>query len=144
MNNKFWIEKELEDLSEQEWESICNNCGKCCLVKVQDEDDDEIYYTNVVCKYFNHENCSCKEYERRCELVPECLKLTIDNIDKIEWMPKDCAYKTLLETKNLPDWHPLLTGKPLTNEHSIKGKCICETEVNEEDLEDHIVDEEDL
>lgn len=142
MNNRFWEEKEPKDFSEKEWESICDNCGKCCLVKIQDEDDDEIYYTDVVCKYFNHETCACKEYQNRCILVPECLKLTMDNIEKIEWIPQTCSYKILLETGTLPDWHPLLTGKPLEEQRSIKGKCICETKVSDEELEDHIIDED--
>lgn len=147
MQKQFWKRKKLEELSEEEWESICSRCGKCCLVKVQFDDDeypDKIYYTNVVCKYFNHDNCSCKEYEKRCILVPECLKLDIGNIDKIEWMPQSCSYRTLLESGDLPKWHPLLTTKPLDDKYTIKGKCVCQTKVNEDDLEDYIIEDEEI
>lgn len=137
----FWKNKSLNEFSEQEWESICTNCGKCCLVKLQDDETNEVFYTNLVCKHFDHKTCKCKEYLNRRTLVPECLKLDIYNIDKIEWMPQTCAYRILLTTGDLPKWHPLLTGKPLTRSHNIKGKCICQTRVDEDDWEDYIVDE---
>lgn len=124
--------KKLEDYSEEEWEAICNNCGKCCLVKLQNEDDDEIYYTDVVCQYFDEEKCHCTIYENRCTLVPQCLKLTQNNVDKIAWMPKTCAYRCLFEKR------------PQPNKKSIKGRCISELMVKEEDLEDHIVEWKDL
>lgn len=141
MKKQFW-KKSLEDFTSEEWESICDNCGKCCCIKLQDEDDDEIYFTNVVCKYFNHENCKCKEYARRTILVPECLKIDVNNIDKISWMPKTCSYRILFETKDLPEWHPLITGKPLEEKRSLKGKAICETTIDEDDLEDYIIEDE--
>lgn len=139
MNKKFWKEKPFEEFTETEWESICDNCGKCCAIKLQDEDDDKVYYTNIVCKYFNHSNCHCKEYKNRTTLVPECLKLNPKNIAEISWIPKTCSYKILAETKDLPDWHPLITGKPLADKHSLKNKAFCETEIKEEDWEDYII-----
>lgn len=141
MQNKFWKNKSLENFTEEEWESICSHCGKCCLIKLQDDETEEIFYTNLVCKYFNHKTCKCNEYKNRRILVPECLKLDIFNIDKINWMPKTCSYRTLVETGDLPNWHPLISGKPLTKKHNIKDKCICQTRVEEEDWEDFIVDE---
>lgn len=137
MSNRFWETKKLQDFTEDEWESICMNCGKCCLLKLQDEDSEEIYYTNVVCKYFDHKTCKCKEYLNRCTLVPECLKLTTKNIDQIPWMPKTCAYRYLFEGRGLPEWHPLLT-REIDDSHSIKNRCVCETKVTEDELEDHI------
>lgn len=124
--------KKLQDYSEDEWEAVCTNCGKCCLLKLQDEDSDEIYYTNLVCQYFDIDKCCCKVYEQRCSLVPECLKLNKDNVDKISWMPDSCAYRRLFE------------NRPPAPFHSIKGRCICETDVKEDEIEDHIVDWEDL
>lgn len=124
--------KKLKDYTKEEWENICNNCGKCCLLKLQDAETDEIYYTNVVCKYFDTEKCLCMVYDKRCELVPECLQLTPENVDKIKWMPKTCAYRALFENfKN-----PVKT--------TIKGRCISENLVNPDNLEDYIVDWEDL
>ena len=124
--------KKIEDYTEDEWENICSNCGKCCLIKLQDEDTDEIYYTNVVCKYFDQDTCKCSVYKNRCELVPECLKLTKDNVSSIKWMPKTCAYRKLFE--NVPN----------IKNKSIKGRCISETLINPDNLEDYIVDWEDL
>lgn len=136
--NNFWDCKDLADFSEEEWESICTHCGRCCLVKLQDEDSDEICYTNVVCRYFNHEDCHCTEYQNRCQLVPSCLKLSVENVDNIIWMPQSCAYRILNETGELPTWHPLITGQPLDAKHSVKGRVVSENLVNDEDLEDHI------
>lgn len=128
------MKKKLTDYSSEEWENICNHCGKCCLLKLQDEDTGNIYYTDIVCKYYDMENERCSIYEKRCEVVPECLKLTPDNIDKIEWMPKSCAYRRLFEKDS---------GSP-SSTSSIKGRCIFEQNVKEDELEDHIIDWEDL
>lgn len=124
--------KDLRKIRSSEWEKICKRCGKCCLLKLEDEDSGEVYYTNVVCRYFDEESGSCTVYEQRCELVPECLKLTPDNISTIQWMPRSCAYRALLG--NQPSLPPT----------SIKGRCISEAMVDPENLEDYIVDWDDL
>lgn len=124
--------KKLQDYTAEEWEAVCTHCGKCCLLKLQDEDTDEIYYTDIVCRYFDTDTCSCSIYDHRCEVVPACLKLTPDNVDKISWMPDSCAYRRLLE------------GRPLAKPTNIKGRCISEDLVKAEDYEDHIVDWDDL
>lgn len=126
------MSKKLEDMNEDEWEAVCNRCGKCCLVKLQDEDSEEIYYTDIVCKYFDIENGKCCEYENRCKLVPECLKLDKNNVDKIAWMPKSCAYRCLFE------------GRENLEPTNINNRCISELLVDDQDLEDHIVEWEDL
>lgn len=126
------MSKKLENISDEEWEAVCNKCGKCCLVKLEDEDSGEVYYTDIVCKYFNHQTCECNEYQNRCTLVPECLKLTKDNIDKISWMPKTCAYRCLIEGREKP------------KRETISSFCISEQLVNEDDFEDHILDRDDL
>lgn len=122
-----------DNISEEEWEAICKRCGKCCLYSLQDEDTGEIYHTNVLCQYFDLENSLCTVYDKRCELVPECLKLTKDNVDKLPFMPKSCAYRKLFDT-NYKD-------KPTP---SIKGRVVSEKNVKAEDIEDYIVDWEDL
>lgn len=124
--------KDFRHYTEAEWEAVCNHCGKCCLVKIQDDETEEIFYTDVVCQYLDQESCKCTRYSERCTLVPECLKLTPDNIDKIEWMPKSCAYRTLFE------------GRPKPPRKSVSGRCVSEKLVAEEELEDHIVDWDDL
>ncbi len=126
------MSKKLQNMTEEEWEAVCNRCGKCCLIKIQDEDTGEIYYTDVVCKYFNFETCECTEYQNRCTLVPECLKLTKDNVGKISWMPKSCAYRCLFE------------GRPHPKREPVSAFCISENLVGDDELEDHILEREDL
>lgn len=123
----------MKKLTEQQWENLCDNCGKCCLIKLQDEDSDEVFYTNIICKYYDLEHSLCSIYEKRCEIVPACLKLDQNNVDKIAWMPKTCAYRSLFEK----DFKP---AKP----KSLKGRVISEDLVLPQDLENHIVNEEDL
>jgi uncharacterized cysteine cluster protein YcgN (CxxCxxCC family) len=122
----------MKNYTKEEWENICRRCGKCCLIKLEDEETGDIYYTNVVCKYFNEETMSCTIYDKRTTLVPECLKLDANNVDKLCWMPKTCAYRELFE-KN-----------PSPVKTTIKGRCVRETDVNPDDIEDYIVEWEDL
>jgi len=124
--------KKLSDYTPAEWEAVCNQCGKCCLIKLQDEDTDDIYYTDVVCRYMDIQTCKCTKYQERCALVPTCLKLTPENIDKIEWMPPSCAYRALVDGHSKPTRIP------------VSGRCISELEVSEDELEDHIIDWPDL
>lgn len=124
--------KKLSEYTHEEWEAICNQCGKCCLIKIQDDETEEIYYTDVVCQYMDEETCRCTKYAERCNLVPECIKLTPENVDKISWMPKSCAYRALFEQRPKPKRNP------------ITGRCISEKLVPEEELEEHIIDWEDL
>ena len=120
-------------ISAAEWEAICDRCGKCCLITLEDEDTGDIYHTNVLCRYYDLENRLCTVYEKRCELVPHCLKLTPENVDKLPFMPKTCAYRRLFEA----DYNE----QPL---QPIAGRVVSELEVTDDDLEDHIVDWEDL
>ena len=125
--------KDWQKISATEWEAICDNCGKCCLVTLEDEDTGEMYHTNILCRYFDVNNRRCTVYDRRCKLVPNCLKLTPDNVDKLPFMPKTCAYRQLFDAA--------YTAQPLK---PIKGRVVPETEVAFADLEDHIVDWDDL
>lgn len=122
----------MKNYTKEQWENICRRCGKCCLIKLEDEETGDVYYTNIVCRYFDEEKMACSVYDKRCELVPTCLKLSPENVDKLAWMPKTCAYRELFE------------NRPSTIKTTIKGRVISETKVNEEDLEDYIIDWEDL
>jgi len=104
---KFWETKKLNELNQKEWEAICDNCGLCCLTKLQDEDTDEIVYTSVVCKYSNPENGGCSDYQNRSVNVPTCVQLNLDNIAEFDWLPDTCAYRMLYRGQPLADWHPL-------------------------------------
>lgn len=96
----FWQSKTLDEMTDVEWESLCDGCGQCCLHKLMDEDSDEIYFTNVACKQLNIKTCQCRNYERRFEYEPDCIKLTRDNLPTFEWLPHTCAYRLLAEGKD--------------------------------------------
>ncbi|HEC26208.1 MAG TPA: YcgN family cysteine cluster protein [Gammaproteobacteria bacterium] len=139
----FWKTKPLAKMSEEEWESLCDGCGQCCLVKLEDEDNGEIFYTDIVCYLLDQDSCTCGDYQQRCVLVPDCVKLTPTNLEGLSWMPADCAYRRLAEGQDLAWWHPLVSGSSETVHESgvsVRGKVVIETEVDSDELEDHIVD----
>lgn len=142
MNEKpFWQRKTLHEMTQQEWESLCDGCGQCCLQKLQDEDTDEVYYTDLHCQYMN-EDCSCSVYETRHEKVPTCVWLTPEQAHEFKWLPKTCAYRLLAEGKALYDWHPLISGDPNSVHQagiSIRGKTQADNSVAEDEWEDHII-----
>ena len=141
MGNKFWETKNLIDMNENEWESLCDKCGKCCVIKLEDFDTQEIHYTNVSCKLLCEKSASCKDYENRKSIVPDCIILSPDNLKDLKWMPETCAYKLLNEGKNLPYWHPLLSGndKEIVNSgNSVKNRVTNENEIKIKNLPDYI------
>ena len=107
----FW-RKPLEEMSQKEWESLCDGCGRCCLVKLEDEDTGEIHFTDIGCKLFDAETCRCANYPKRKKLVPDCVQLTPEAVRSLPWLPPSCAYRLVMEGKDLPDWHPLQSGSP--------------------------------
>jgi uncharacterized cysteine cluster protein YcgN (CxxCxxCC family) len=126
----FWEVKSLRQMTPAEWESLCDGCGLCCLIRFEDEDTGEIIPTRVACRLFDDDKCSCADYANRKVLVPDCIKLTPDNIDDLLWMPKSCAYRRLHEGRGLADWHPLISGDPQSVHRagvSIRGQTISET-----------------
>ena len=142
-SKKFWKNKKPEEYTSEEWESVCMHCGRCCQIKLQDADSGEIYETNVVCRYHNCQNHLCTQYPQRHELVPSCLILNPQNIGNLEWIPDTCAYYILARTGTLPAWHPLVSGKPLPDEFKIPADVVSELLVPEDELEDHIIEDED-
>lgn len=143
----FWTEKTLEEMSPQEWELLCDGCGKCCLAKLEDEDDGTIYWTSVGCRLFNAETCSCRDYPNRLATVPDCVGLTPEKVRTIPWLPSTCAYRLVAEGRDLYWWHHLVSGSRDTVHEagvSVRGKVTaCETELAEpEDYFDHMLDNE--
>jgi hypothetical protein len=130
----FWETKRLEQMSAREWESLCDGCGLCCLVRFEDEDTGEVIPTRVSCRLFDADLCRCSDYENRKAHVPDCIKLTPWNIEDLLWMPKSCAYRRLHENRGLPDWHPLITGDPESVHRA--GVSVRRQTVNERALED--------
>lgn len=138
----FWQRTRLADMTQPEWESLCDGCGKCCLQKLEDEDTGEVYHTDLVCRYMDLETCGCTVYEQRLKKVPGCTVLTADTVLSYHWLPYTCAYRTLAEGRPLPDWHPLRSGDPETVHQarvSVRGNVVSEDSVPEEDWEEHII-----
>lgn len=139
----FWKRKTLSEMSREEWESLCDGCGKCCLVKLQDPDTDEISHTDVACKLLDGATCRCTDYARRKKRVPDCVVLNPKVVSELVWMPSTCAYRLLREGQDLPWWHPLVSGDPDTVHEagiSVRGRVISEILVDDEDLAEHVVD----
>ena len=138
----FWKEKTLTKMSREEWESLCDHCGKCCLTKLEDEEEGSIYYTNIICNLHDVKEGGCTDYWNRETLVPTCLRLTQDNLEQIEWMPLSCAYRRIMEGRGLAKWHHLVSGDKNTiheTGNSVLGRVVFEKDVDEEALEEHIV-----
>lgn len=139
----FWKAKKLTKLSKSEWESLCDGCARCCLLKLEDEDTAELLFTSVACKLLDEPSCRCNSYNNRTLLVPTCIKVTAKNAGKLEWMPPTCAYRLLAEGKDLLWWHPLVSGDPETVHQagiSVRGRVVSEEGIAEDDLEDYAVD----
>ncbi|RSB43442.1 YcgN family cysteine cluster protein [Brevundimonas sp. 357] len=110
----FWETKTLAEMSPTEWESLCDGCGLCCVIRFEDEDTGQIIPTHVHCKLFDPDRCTCTDYAQRQTEVPDCVQLTPDNIERLKWMPLSCAYRRLDEGRTLAWWHPLVSGDPET------------------------------
>lgn len=140
-NAAFWQFKTPEQMSQAEWESLCDGCGQCCLVKLEDEDSGEVYNTSLACQLLDLDNCRCRDYEHRLQRVSMCVKVDIKNADYLSWMPETCAYRLLSENKPLPVWHPLISQNPATVYEagvSVRDYAISEEFVDPEQAEDYI------
>jgi len=107
----FWESKTLDEMTQAEWESVCDGCGLCCLSKLQDEETDEIVYTSVVCRYSDLKTGQCTDYANRSVNVPACVQLTKERVAEFDWLPDTCSYRVLYRGQCLPDWHPLISGQ---------------------------------
>ena len=126
----LWRRKTLEQITVAVWESLCDGCGLCCLVRFEDEETAEIIPTRVHCQLFDAGACACSDYANRKQHVPDCIKLTPHNIEALEWMPKSCAYRRIHEGRDLAGWHPLVSGDPESVHRagvSVRGQTISES-----------------
>ncbi len=138
----FWKTTPLSRMTHAQWESLCDGCAKCCLEKLEDEETQEIYYTNISCNLLDTERCRCTHYRERSVLVPTCVTLKLEHLEDPYWLPPTCAYRLLAEGRDLPDWHPLVSGDPASVEragHSVRGRSVPEAEVDD-DWEFHLID----
>ncbi|WP_128891855.1 YcgN family cysteine cluster protein [Erythrobacter sp. HKB08] len=140
MRDRFW-ELPLAELTREEWEALCDGCGKCCLHKLEDADTGEVEHTNVACKLLDCETARCSDYRNRKAFVPDCLRLTMKIIDDVPWLPSTCAYRLRAEGKPLREWHYLLSGSRETIKQagvSVAGRVV--SEIDAGPLEHHVVE----
>jgi uncharacterized cysteine cluster protein YcgN (CxxCxxCC family) len=140
LEKPYWKIKKLENLTLQEWESLCDGCAQCCLYRLIDDETGEVHETDVACRFLNLKKCRCKVYDQRSNLMATCVTLTPGNIASLAWLPETCAYRLLSEGKDLPYWHPLISGdRDMVHRLgiSIRGKAISEKFVDMDRLEDH-------
>ncbi len=137
----FWTTKTLDQMTDAEWESLCDGCGRCCLHKLRYDDTNALAFTNVACRLLEIETGRCSDYARRQRKVPDCVRLTPATVAEVDWLPPSCAYRLVHEGKPLEWWHPLVSGDPETVHSagvSVRGKAITERRAGM--LEHHIVE----
>ncbi|MDQ6993096.1 MAG: YcgN family cysteine cluster protein [Mariprofundus sp.] len=139
----FWKEKSLQEMSDSEWESLCDGCGRCCVWKFEDEDSHEILYTDIRCKLFNPTNCHCIDYPQRSTIIEDCMDIRKLTDKQYAWLPASCAYRLLHEKKPLFDWHPLISGNKESVHAasiSLQHKTVSGEGISEEEIIRHIID----
>ncbi|MGH1418204.1 MAG: YcgN family cysteine cluster protein [Hyphomicrobiaceae bacterium] len=144
MSEPFWRHKRLDDMTSKEWESLCDGCGQCCLLKLEDEDDGTIYLTKLSCSMLDLNTCRCSDYSRRHTLMPDCVSITPEKVRSLSWLPATCAYRLVDEGKDLAWWHPLISGDRNTVHQagiSVRGEAHKEDEVDEDDYGHYIIGE---
>ena len=140
----FWRSKTLDEMTQEEWESLCDGCGRCCLVKLEDEETLEVELTRLACRLLDIGSCRCSDYERRFEKVHDCIKIDAEAVRKIDWLPSTCAYRLVGERRDLAWWHPLVSGDPSTVHQagiSVRGWAVSEEKVKPKDMYRYIIKE---
>ena len=139
----FWQRKSLAELSDTEWESLCDGCGKCCLHKIEDEDTGELLFTRIACRQLDLDCIRCQDYAGRFKHVPECLDVRAMPAEQYRWLPVSCAYRLLSEGRSLPDWHPLISGDQrsvIEADVSIIRWAVSENAIGDDDWFDQVLD----
>ena len=138
----FWQQKTFAEMDQSEWESLCDGCARCCMIKLQDDETEEVFYTSIVCDLLDQDICQCTRYPERHALVENCVQLSAEKVAEFGWLPTTCGYRTLAEGRDLQWWHPLVSGGPDTVHEagiSVRGKVIAESQVHEDDQQDMII-----
>lgn len=139
----FWEAKRLDEMTDAEWESLCDGCGRCCIVLLEDTpEEDRFLETNVCCRLFDAVTRRCTRYAERHRLVPDCISVTPKNAGALPWMPDSCAYRRLAEGKGLAPWHPLRSGRAESVAEAgiaVSPDLVSEREVRPRDLWRHVI-----
>jgi uncharacterized cysteine cluster protein YcgN (CxxCxxCC family) len=125
----FWKTKSLGDMTPEEWESLCDGCGRCCLIKLEDEDTGHCYLTRLSCGLLDIGSCRCSDYENRARRMPDCVSISADVVPTLHWLPETCGYRLVGEGRDLFWWHPLVSGSPETvHEAGISVRTLARSE----------------
>lgn len=138
----FWKTKTLDAMTREEWESLCDGCARCCMVKLEDEDTSAIYLTRLSCAMLDTKTCRCKNYPQRFKLMPDCIEITLEKVKELAWLPESCGYRRVAEGRDLAWWHPLVSGSADTVHEagiSVRGFAMSEKRVKPENYVRYIV-----
>ncbi|MFN3867627.1 MAG: YcgN family cysteine cluster protein [Hyphomicrobiaceae bacterium] len=138
----FWQTKSLDDMTQEEWESLCDGCGRCCLLKLEDEDDGTIHLTRLACGLLDIGSCRCSDYDNRHREMPDCVAITPDKVRSLAWLPVSCSYRRIADGRGLAWWHPLVSGTPETVHQagiSVRGWALSERRVSADDVLRYII-----
>ena len=139
-NSDFYKTIPLSQMSGEQWEALCDGCGLCCFRKfiTGRGKKQKIHFTRIACDLLDLKTGRCTDYENRFKKQKECSRLTKSNVGKCDWLPETCAYRRLYYKQNLPEWHPLVTGKAeSTRESGIQiANAVHESDVQDGEWED--------
>ena len=141
--HKFWLDTPITEMTEQQWEALCDGCGKCCLHKIFDDEAPLMYHTRVACEYLDLKTCQCQVYDQRQVKVPDCTKVSADNVDDFNWLPETCGYRLVAAGEDLPAWHPLQTGdvkSPIKAGMTVKKWAVSERKVAPDNWGEYIIE----